>query len=315
LNGRNHQKPTIYLWHSAVDSNDASELAVELRSHGLEVFSSHQRLNPNHPTFDPTGRQMSSSDCVLFLISKESIKHPNLTNSLEKAMRRKNSLVIPAYLGNIKSQDLPPLLQFIQPLKLYQDYDASVSILVDEVNRRQIGAPSNLLTHQQVWLRPIWRLSRHFKRYFTLPPLTFCWQITVENLIASMSITGIILFLFQTQPRSNLANISANQFLWLVIILSPIIETIIFQMIPVEMLRRMGLKFYGQIFASIVPFAILHFSRSIGAGIGAGIIGGFYSSFAYVHWRQKSLWTAFWVTALSHALYNLAIFSMVIGNY
>jgi hypothetical protein len=315
LTSGNQSKPSIYLWHHASDSNFARILTAKLRSRGLVVFSSQKGEGSGHATFDPTERQMSKSDCILFLLSQESIYHPNLTSNVEKAMRRENVFVFPAYLENIKFQDLPPLLQFIQPINFFQDYAKAVRILVDEINRRGKGQPSKLLIPQQFWLRPVWKLSRHFKRYLTLPPLTFCWQITVENLIVSMSITGLIIFIFQPQARTNLANISASQFLWLVIILSPIIETLFFQMIPVELLRRNGVNFYGQIFFTMVPFAILHFTRSIGTGIGAGIIGGFYSSFAYVHWRQKSLWTAFWVTALSHGLYNLAIFSMVIGDY
>jgi uncharacterized membrane protein len=101
----------------------------------------------------------------------------------------------------------------------------------------------------------------------------------------------------------------------LVIVISPIIETVILQALPVFVVKHLGLKFIGQIIFSIIPFAVLHFSRSIGAGIGAGFIGGFYSAFTFTHWRQKSLWTAFWVTALSHGLYNFAIFSMMIGEF
>jgi hypothetical protein len=73
--------------------------------------------------------------------------------------------------------------------------------------------------------------------------------------------------------------------------------------------------FAGQLFFSIVPFAALHFTRSIEAGIGAGIIGGFYSAFTYVHWQTKSTWTAFWVTAFSHCLYNLELFAMLLEEF
>ena len=61
------------------------------------------------------------------------------------------------------------------------------------------------------------------------------------------------------------------------------------------------------------PFFTLQ--EALVLGLEQELLAGFYSSFTYVRWRQKSLWTAFWVTALSHGLYNLAIFSMVLGNY
>jgi hypothetical protein len=86
-------------------------------------------------------------------------------------------------------------------------------------------------------------------------------------------------------------------------------------MIPVIIARVFRFRFFGQILFSVIPLSLLHFSRSIGAGIGGGVIGGFYSAFTYVHWQEKSTWTAFWVTALSPCLYNLAIFAMVIGDY
>ena len=44
-----------------------------------------------------------------------------------------------------------------------------------------------------------------------LQPLTFCWQITVENLIVSLLITGIITLLFQPPGRTNLENLTAAQ--------------------------------------------------------------------------------------------------------
>jgi hypothetical protein len=120
---------------------------------------------------------------------------------------------------------------------------------------------------------------------------------------------------WQPTPRTNLENISASTYVWSIIIFGPIIETVVLQALPVYIARLIGLKFTGQILFSIIPFAILHFSRSLSAGIGAGIIGGFYSAFTYVHWRTKSTWTALWVTAFSHGLYNLALFAMLIGEF
>ena len=92
-------------------------------------------------------------------------------------------------------------------------------------------------------------------------------------------------------------------------------ETFLLQVIPVTIARLFRLNYFGQMLFSVIPFAALHFTRSVGAGIGAGIIGGFYSAFTYVHWRTKSSWKAFWVTAFSHCLYNLVLFVMLIEEF
>ena len=46
--------------------------------------------------------------------------------------------------------------------------------------------------------------------------------------------------------------------------------------------------------------------------VAAGIIGGFYFSFAYAHWRKQSRWQAFWVTAGAHAIHNSIAFAMML---
>ena len=101
----------------------------------------------------------------------------------------------------------------------------------------------------------------------------------------------------------------------MIILLGPIVQTLLLQAIPIFLARILGFRFIGQMVFSIIPFATLHFTRSISAGVGAGIIGGFYSAFTYIHWQSKSSWTAFGVTAFSHCLYNLALFAMLIGEF
>ena len=224
-------------------------------------------------------------------------------------------MLIPAYLEHIQTDELPLLLQYIQPVAFYQNYTKAFEHLLDEVQRKIEGKPSTLRKATALWAKPLRGIVEHFRRYLILPPLTFSWQITVENLIISLAVTGIIYLLWEPTPRTNLQNITASTYLWSIIIFGPIIETLLLQALPVFLARLLGLKFYGQLLFSIIPFAALHFTRSLSAGIGAGIIGGFYSAFTYVHWQSKSTWTAFWVTAFSHALYNLALFAMLIGEF
>jgi hypothetical protein len=306
---------SIFLWHHPADKDFAIQLAGDLCSRGFEVTALAETKETNPSSVDTAGWRMAKSNCVVFLLSETTVMSASLQMEAEKVMRRKDALLIPAYLNDLKTEDLPLLLQYIQPMEFYRDYPKALDSLVDEIHRKIQGEPSTLREANQPWARLIRWIIEHYRRYLTLSPLTFCWQITVENLIISLAVTGLIYLIWQPPPRTNLQNITASTYLWSIIILGPILETILLQAIPVFIARFLGLKFFGQLLFSIVPFAALHFTRSIGAGIGAGIIGGFYSAFTYIHWQSKSTWTAFWVTAFSHCLYNLALFAMLIGEF
>jgi hypothetical protein len=302
------------LWHTATDNEFALQLVGELRSRGLAVISMGEIKEREEPSFT-IDWQMSQSDCGIFLISESALTSPLLQTDAEKMMRRKGTLLIPAYLEHINSDALPLLLQYIQPVEFYLDYPKAIDTLIAEIELKIQGTPSVLSKAIHPWARPFRWVIEHFRRYLTLSPLTFCWQITVENLIVSLAVTGLIYLIWQPAPRTNLQNLTAINYFWSIIIIGPIVETVMLQAIPVLIARVLGLKFFGQLLFSILPFAILHFTRSIGAGIGAGLIGGFYSAFTFIHWQSKSTWQAFWVTAFSHCLYNLALFAMLIGEF
>ena len=88
------------------------------------------------------------------------------------------------------------------------------------------------------------------------------------------------------------------------VLIAPVVETILAQALPIFVVRKFGGSFRVQIIISTVIFAVCHFSESAAVGISAGVIGGFYFAFTYAHWREKSRWASFWVTATSHAIHN-----------
>ncbi len=63
-------------------------------------------------------------------------------------------------------------------------------------------------------------------------------------------------------------------------------------------------RFWIQVLAGMGPFAALHFAVSLSTGIAAGLAGGFYFAFTSVHWREKSLSHAIWMTTATHATRN-----------
>lgn len=116
--------------------------------------------------------------------------------------------------------------------------------------------------------------------------------------------------------RTDLARMSSIQLVVVVCLIAPIIETVLLQTLPVAIMRGCGQRFWIQVFASAGPFAALHFPASFSSGIGAGLAGGFYFAFTYVHWREKSLSHAFWITAASHATRNFcAVTVLLVGRH
>jgi hypothetical protein len=252
---------------------------------------------------------------VIFLLSEKTEEVSTIGDDIIKVLRQKNIVIIPAVIDDVGAASIPVYLKFIRPLDFRENYDSALNNLIKGLHHLVKSSNELFEGNHEIFVKPVYAIFKHFRRYMTLPPLTFCWQITVENLVVSLTTTGLVLFFFQPNLRTNLENLSVIQFFWLVIIIGPLFETIVLQMMPVLIAKHIGFNYFGQIVFSMVPFAALHFSRSFGTGIGAGIIGGFYSAFTYVHWHQKSLWTAFWVTALSHALFNFGIFAMMIGEF
>ena len=305
----------LFIWHHPADIKAAAQISSLLEPWGFEIIYYDDHRFVGGISFSAVEWQLSTIDCVLFILSKNTADSTDLVSDIKKVIRKREIKIIPTIIDDQALDHIPYLLYFIPFLDLRNEINevTQFSTNTDNVDKLLFWIAQDSKSYGLN--KPIQWMIDHFRRYFTLRPLTFCWQITIENLIVSLAVTGLILLVFQPTSRTNLEALSAGRFLWLIIVMGPIVETFFLQAIPVFFARVLKFKFFGQIFFSVLPFAILHFSRSVGSGIGAGIIGGFYSAFTYVHWRQKSLWTAFWITALSHGLYNLAIFAMIIGDY
>ena len=153
-------------------------------------------------------------------------------------------------------------------------------------------------------------IVRHFEKYRKRSPWSFCWRITIEGFVVAFVILGILNLLFYV-PDIDL-EMTAIEFLLLAVILAPVVETLIFQALPIFVARLCRARFAIQVLISMFLFAVPHFSEGPDVGVGAGIIGGFYSAFTYAHWRQKSRWTALWTTTVSHSLHNALAFVILL---
>ena len=161
-------------------------------------------------------------------------------------------------------------------------------------------------------------IFNHFRKYRQMSsPWTFCWKITIERFIVGFVNVLIIIFIFPSIVNKQL---SATLFLFVKspilliigVILAPSIETILLQGVPIKIARSLRASFNVQVLVSTIAFAAPHFLTGLATGISAGIVGGFYHSFTYAHWIDKSGWTAFWTTAVAHMLHNLTIFIILL---
>jgi hypothetical protein len=98
------------------------------------------------------------------------------------------------------------------------------------------------------------------------------------------------------------------------VLIAPALETLLPQDIPISIARISRVTFWRQVVTSTIIVAIPHFFADVGTGLGAGLVGGFYSAFTYAHWRNRSRWTAFWTTTASHALHNAIVLAILVAS-
>jgi hypothetical protein len=159
-------------------------------------------------------------------------------------------------------------------------------------------------------------IKKHFQRYLDRRPWDFCWRIGVESTIASL-VASILLAFAVGVPAREFLNYSMGGVFVLLLLVAPPVETLLFQALPIGLVRLLKGSIRTQILVSTILFAACHFPEGIAVGISAGIIGGLYFSFAYAHWRNRSRWHALWITTACHGIHNgIAFFLLVLfGNW
>lgn len=150
------------------------------------------------------------------------------------------------------------------------------------------------------------RLAGHFAHYRTLPKWPFLWRISLEGLVVPTLLLLIVDQIYRLPERTDLIHLPVWQLLAWGVLLSPFIETLLLQALPVWIARAAGLGFWGQVVVSLVVFAASHLMVNLSTAIFGGLLSGFYIAFTYVHWRKDSFRTALWMTTATHGLHNLA---------
>ena len=158
------------------------------------------------------------------------------------------------------------------------------------------------------------RVRTHFARYRSRSAWDFCWRISIESAVAGLLAVLILSLLIPVQRRT-LLDWPLYQVFLFTVFAAPILETFLFQVLPIGFVRLLKAGFRWQVLVSLALFAAPHFTEGIAVGIGAGIVGGFYFAFTYAHWREKSRWTALWTTVVCHGIHNGLAILLVLPNW
>ena len=146
-------------------------------------------------------------------------------------------------------------------------------------------------------------LIRHFERYKQTGAWDFCWRIALEGTLLSL-VAAAVLALIIGEPEREFPDWPMGVIFLVAVVIAPPVETLLCQALPIFVARKLKASFRVQVIVSTVIFTVCHITEGFITTISAGLVGGFYFAFTYAHWRQKSRWTCFWVTALSHAIHN-----------
>lgn len=98
---------------------------------------------------------------------------------------------------------------------------------------------------------------------------------------------------------------SPGYFLFLVIVVAPVFETLLMQLLPFKLLTRVGVRSRWVLyFAMVGAFSVAHLANGPAQAAGVGLIGGAVLAFAFLRWADVSLSKAFAATLCCHASYN-----------
>jgi hypothetical protein len=147
-------------------------------------------------------------------------------------------------------------------------------------------------------------------------PIRLLFRLLGESLLLTSVIYSCLLLVLDVDAlagsgadevaRPALELIDKHWFLVGVMVM-PLIETILLQLIPVEIARRFSSRFWPQVLPSWLLFAALHFTNSLENGFSAGLIGGWYFALTYYLFRSKSTWHASMGTFILHASSNFVL--------
>lgn len=136
---------------------------------------------------------------------------------------------------------------------------------------------------------------------------SFLFCLTLENHIIFLTIAAVWLCLGSSAntPPTVLTHAPSIWDYATRIVLIPVGETLVYQLIPIELTRWLKWPTTCQLLAPLLLFATAHFVfGGFSHGILSGILGGYYLAFTYLLYRERSVTWAVSMTLAFHSLHN-----------
>ncbi len=134
------------------------------------------------------------------------------------------------------------------------------------------------------------------------------WQIFIILYIVAISNGYFFVYLSELfdikVPQSDIASYQQPWKFILVVIITPLIETLLFQHLPIQGLKRLKISNIVICIITACLFGLAHFYHIL--YVIMAFISGFMCAFLYVFSSEKKS-NPFWVCFVFHALYNLFV--------
>jgi TIR domain-containing protein len=101
----------VFLSYSTSDARTAERIQHDLEQAGISVWRDKTRIETGDRLRDSVNSALRSADCIITLISSNSLRSKWVLNELDAAMLREiregRTLVIPILIGRVKLEELP----------------------------------------------------------------------------------------------------------------------------------------------------------------------------------------------------------------
>jgi hypothetical protein len=155
-----------------------------------------------------------------------------------------------------------------------------------------------ILNYKELW--------RSFDTVITRNALSFILVMTFISFAVFIASLPLLFFLNSKFPAQNIQeNYGKFEFFILAVFVAPVVETFLFQFIPIETLqKKVNSKFIIAIISALL-FSISHLSSYTYAF--SNLLGGIVLAYTYIISTQKK-YPAYLCTATVHSLRNLIVF-------
>jgi len=134
---------------------------------------------------------------------------------------------------------------------------------------------------------------------------SFLWRSWLHAVVLAYIVANLVQLVFPAGPRADLTGKSAIDLCLVVLVAGPLVETVLFQFLPLEFTRAANSRRWIRFAVSVIPFALMHHLAGVPTIVGAGFVGGFFFAFTYERWRSESIVVAVIMTVLLHSSFNL----------